>query len=1100
MRPIRLTMQAFGSYGARTVIDFERTNQNLFLITGDTGAGKTTIFDAIVFALYGEASSGTNKKDGAELQSQFAGYETEPFVELIFSEGKGEDKKEYTVRRVPRHVRPRRRGGGQTEAGRSVSLTMPDGTEYPQKETDRKLEEIVGLSKSQFMQVAMIAQGEFMELLRASSDNKKAIFRRLFHTELYQEIVEELKRRSGEKAEEVSQIQAVCRTEVSHIQIPEDDEKAEQLRALRDMFLMSKTLSVVDLEALLEGLSGLCADLQERLEAAARERETAEKAYQARRDALTKAEELLGQFEILEKAGKELEVCESEQAEMENRRQLAGRIRGAYRIREEFRRYEEAEKRAAETRESIARLEESLPGLAGAREAAEKKLEAARNSLEEARKTEASVSERAEKALKLLERLEEAGKEEARKKAEWQRAKKASEAAREAERELEEQEKEWRAQSEQLADVKVRRELWHSRNRAAQEAKEEAGAAKRLCGEAGQQREQAREAGRKFAVATREYEEKHGEYERLRGLFLEIQAGILAREELKPGKPCPVCGSTEHPSPCVLPEGHQDLTRETLENRRKETERLRTAQEKASLDSQTAGRLWREKEQAAKRAAGTLFRKLEEILPGWEEEQAGSGLSESGADDGPDARTAEERETAAEEETLTDQEIMRLESAGKQIRAWRRELEQEEVRLREDARRLEDVQNSLKGLDEKKEQMKKDSEEAAQKEKEAGEALAGSRAALEALEASRDYPTREAAREAREQARKETAGRQKIFEEAKEKEASAAGELLKARTLLDQCRKELPDQEKDCGDRKTDYQNVLMESGMSEAEWKELTERYAQDEPERLQEEIRAHDERRAAASGKLSAARESIGGRERPAPEILREEAQEAERVRQAAQKRQEEIGTLYRSNSGVRQKLAQGMEEWGKVLEVHSRLSTLYQMLAGKMTGARMDIETYVQRYYLDRILHAANRRFREMSAGQYELRMCGEDKAGTGKNRGLDLMVYSAVTGKEREVRTLSGGESFMAALSLALGMADQIQETSAAVSLDVMFIDEGFGSLDDHSRAQAVRVLQEMTDGSRMIGIISHVTELKQEIEDQLIVTKDEDGSHVRWQIS
>ena len=107
--------------------------------------------------------------------------------------------------------------------------------------------------------------------------------------------------------------------------------------------------------------------------------------------------------------------------------------------------------------------------------------------------------------------------------------------------------------------------------------------------------EQAREAGRKFAVATREYEEKHGEYERLRGLFLEIQAGILAREELKPGKPCPVCGSTEHPSPCVLPEGHQDLTRETLENRRKETERLRTAQEKASLDSQTAGRLWREK-------------------------------------------------------------------------------------------------------------------------------------------------------------------------------------------------------------------------------------------------------------------------------------------------------------------------------------------------------------------------------------------------------------------------------------------------------------------------------------------------------------------------
>lgn len=163
-------------------------------------------------------------------------------------------------------------------------------------------------------------------------------------------------------------------------------------------------------------------------------------------------------------------------------------------------------------------------------------------------------------------------------------------------------------------------------------------------------------------------------------------------------------------------------------------------------------------------------------------------------------------------------------------------------------------------------------------------------------------------------------------------------------------------------------------------------------------------------------------------------------------------------------------------------------------------MDLETYVQRYYLERILYAANRRFQEMSAGQFEFRMYDLEKAGEGKNRGLDLMVYSTVTGKEREVRTLSGGESFMAALSLALGMADQIQENSAAVNLDMMFIDEGFGSLDEHSRNQAVKVLQEMAEGSRLIGIISHVTELKQEIEDQLIVNKDENGSRVRWQIS
>ena len=163
-------------------------------------------------------------------------------------------------------------------------------------------------------------------------------------------------------------------------------------------------------------------------------------------------------------------------------------------------------------------------------------------------------------------------------------------------------------------------------------------------------------------------------------------------------------------------------------------------------------------------------------------------------------------------------------------------------------------------------------------------------------------------------------------------------------------------------------------------------------------------------------------------------------------------------------------------------------------------MDIETFVLRYYLQRILHAANARFLDISAGQFELRMVGEEAAGAGKNRGRDLMVYSNITGKEREVRTLSGGESFMAALSLALGMADMIQENSSSINLDVMFIDEGFGSLDDHSREQAVKVLQRMASGQKLIGIISHVTELKQKIDDQLVVRKDEKGSHVRWEVS
>lgn len=226
----------------------------------------------------------------------------------------------------------------------------------------------------------------------------------------------------------------------------------------------------------------------------------------------------------------------------------------------------------------------------------------------------------------------------------------------------------------------------------------------------------------------------------------------------------------------------------------------------------------------------------------------------------------------------------------------------------------------------------------------------------------------------------------------------------------------------------------------------------------------------------------------------------EEAENQLQNLRNEQEQWNQYTRTDCAAYDILKPKMENRAQILAQHQRINELYNRLAGNVSGSRMDLETFVQRQYLEKILYAANRRFLEMSAGQFELRMYDLEKAGEGRNHGLDLMVYSAVTGKVREVRTLSGGESFMAALSLALGMADQIQQSSAAINLDMMFIDEGFGSLDEHSRNQAVRVLQEMAEGSRLIGIISHVSELKQEIEDQLLVNKDENGSHVKWQIS
>ncbi|MBQ6583102.1 MAG: SMC family ATPase [Mogibacterium sp.] len=331
MKPVQLTMQAFGSYGKRTVIDLTVPGQNLFLITGDTGAGKTTIFDAIVFALYGEASSGSNKKKGEELHSHYAETELEPYVELVFTEWNGGEEEKYTVRRSPWYERPaKRRGAKPQRISEKVALTMPDGTEYPSKETDAKLIEIVGLTKTQFMQVAMIAQGEFMELLRADSNKKKEIFRRLFGTELFQDIVTELDQRCKEMYRKISAVQAEFRQEISHVTVPDSYGKAELLRAARDRIARADTFSVTDLEFLQEELGRLCAVLEAERGQAEKAVEAAAGARDTQRDRYTEAEALSRLYQQLDRAESELENCRQAEGAAKGHKEQMVLIRAAY--------------------------------------------------------------------------------------------------------------------------------------------------------------------------------------------------------------------------------------------------------------------------------------------------------------------------------------------------------------------------------------------------------------------------------------------------------------------------------------------------------------------------------------------------------------------------------------------------------------------------------------------------------------------------------------------------------------------------------------------------------------------------------------------------
>lgn len=1019
-----------------------------------------------MFALYGEASSSANKKDGVELQSQFVDPGVEPYVELLFSKEIHGEEKLYQVRRVPRHIRPLKRGTGSKEESGKVSLILPDGTEYPSKETDKKLEEIIGMTKSQFMQVAMIAQGEFMELLRARSDDKKIIFRKLFHTEIYEDIVKELAKRRKDKQGEIGRIRTKCQTEIAHVKVPEavaDEDDVPRLKALKERISLSEHLSVTDMEEFMEVLERLCHRLKEGSDQAREVYETARKDALAKRDAYKEAGDLKKRFDEMKQAEDELKDYEGQAEEVEKNRRLALQIKDAWDIHAVWERYSDANKALEDIRHGLAGQQEALPELEKAYKAAADREEEEKKLRDEQMEVSAQISERAQKALEVFKDIRKAEKD-VKEKAKWLDTATGKEAAAaQALADLEKKEQEQRKTAEELGDVPVRKEQWNTRSHQAVEIKKDIQALQKAEEEVERQRQTAHQACKSFQTASEIYERENQNYETMRRLFLNAQAGLIAKEQLEEGKPCPVCGSIHHPHPCELKEEHKELSREKLDTLAEQVSRLRTDQEKASSEAKAANALLEEKTQKQEKDLEKLERKMKEWLPAMPE-------------------------------------VFSLKIAGEKLTAWDEELRDEKERITRDIKRLKATQDFLQSVEGKKQRLKQEGEEARKATSDAQVDFSASQSRLYSLQESKDYPTEGAAREALEKAKKLKDDQEKRYQSALQVKEKAEKEKTAAETKIRQYQSEIPGKEEETEKRKAVYQQTAAEKKLTGEQWKGLTDIYDRKKADDLQNRIHEYETKKAAARRAFDTAKTAIDGRPCPVMEELEQVKTKAEEAEETAREIWQALQEDHRTDANVLDSLKPIMEERKKTMETYQRLDHLYNVLAGNVSGSRMDMETFVQRYYLERILVAANRRFQEMSAGQFELRMCDMERAGKGKNRGLDLMVYSTVTGKEREVRTLSGGESFMAALSLALGMADQIQESAASVSLDVMFIDEGFGSLDDHSRDKAIKVLQDMAGGSKMIGIISHVTELKQEIEDQLIVQKDKNGSHIEWQIS
>ena len=733
-----------------------------------------------------------------------------------------------------------------------------------------------------------------------------------------------------------------------------------------------------------------------------------------------------------------------------------------------WQRYQDVKQQLEVTEKALKSHEQALPEAEENYGQSKKALQQAKAAHEQALTEYSKILERVEKDLKSFAKIA-ASKQAAAE------AGKMAEAASRQEKEaadslnlLEEQEKQWQQQAEKLSDTDSRAAILLGQQREIRDMAENLKNWQREEENCYRQRQTAENAQTAYIQAQDIYIRENEVYTQASSAFFDAQAGILAKK-LQPGQPCPVCGSVEHPHPHQMERA--SLTKEELDVLAQKLQKLQKQREKKSNQAGAAAAALEASERSCHQMGEQLYRKAQAY------DNGGKNCETVDANDAFDSQWL-----------------------AKQLKRWQREWQDRDSQLQNDRKNLLQLKQLMEDAVSKKKELSEKKEKAGQQLSQIKVRLAAAEAALENMETSTYYESETTAREILAKASEKKSDSDRNYKCCEKAEQEDGNRKERTEERIHQLRQSLPSQQEACSERKIAYEQIMENRQLTETQWQSLTKHYTKEDRQRLAEQINRWQEKKIAAERLKEASEAAIGDCMKPDMEQLLLQQNEAEAAWKKEQEVYDRYTEIYKTNLKVYEALMPKMNERSRIMEEHRRLDDLYNLLAGKVTGSRMDIETYVQRYYLERILYAANRRFLEMSVGQFELRMCDITKAGEGRNRGLDLMVYSNVTGKEREVRTLSGGESFMAALSLALGMADQIQQSSSAIHLDMMFIDEGFGSLDSHSRDQAVRVLQQMAGGSKLIGIISHVSELKQEIEDQLIVSKNEDGSSVRWQIS
>lgn len=913
MRPLKLTMSAFGPYAGKTTLDFEQLGEKgLYLITGDTGAGKTTLFDAITFALYGEPS-GNNRKVSM-LRSKYAADDTPTEVSLTFAYS----GKVYTVKRNPEYERARKSGSGTTKEKANAELIWPDGRVVHKKnDVDRDIHEIMGVDRDQFSQIAMIAQGDFLKLLLAKTEDRQEIFRNIFKTNIYQVFQEKLKDASGALSRDRDAAKRSVDQYIGGILCADDDALASDLQKAKDgAMLMEDVVSLLQtlIQNDLLASETMTGDLQ-----------FLEKQLDDLTTKISKAEELAKRKADLEQAETDRNdqqsklidlkaIWDSEKAKLPETEELVRQITA---LDVELPRYDDLEKLTQDYQDLNTKITNDS-ALLETKLKEQKKLTAEITTLNEEQRLLESAAAEKERHLRYGQTLEH-----------LQQDKKAL-----------------------LTHLKKLK----------------------------QNREHLVLAQAVYRTASKTAEEKQALAAALRKAFSDEQAGIMA-EHLTAGLPCPVCGSVSHPNKAV-------------KSREAPSEADVEAAESAALNAQATAM---EESQKAGQIRGSVAAEESAI------EQSHPGLLGSG-----------------ELATIIASTSTSLDDIDEQLTTNRSLIASADFRIqlkKEIDQKLPEKAQSLNTLSETITQLR--------------ETLSSSIATLQSLDDQR------------------SALKQKLPYENK------TNALKERETMQDRVTK----QQQALKTAEQNYSDCDKALISLDATIKQLNDLLADapvmDLPHLLQEKDAFTDQKKALSDKQ----------------KILLVRLHTNETALDNIRKKTDELTALDKKWT------------WMKALS-----NTANGNLSGK---EKVMLETYIQMTYFDRILARANAHLMRMSSGKYDLkrRAAANDRR---VQTGLELDVVDHYNGSERSVRTLSGGESFIASLSLALGLSEEIQASAGGIRLDTMFVDEGFGSLDEDTLQQAMKALHLLTEGNHLVGIISHVAELRRQIDKQVIVTKEKSG--------